>query len=77
MQICRRDFVVATLSFVPAVVLIGLPVSAGPSEATRTAAVVVKPSRSRFAIDGWDRAAEGTDDQVLIRLSSTWRAATY
>jgi hypothetical protein len=32
---------------------------------------------SRFAIDGWDTAANGADDQILFRLNSSWRASWH
>jgi hypothetical protein len=75
MQICRREFVIGTLSVVPALAVLGLPASAALAQETSTAAGEVESTGRRFAIDGWDVAADGAGDQVLIRLNSSWRAA--
>jgi hypothetical protein len=76
MQIRRREFVIATLSVVPALAVIGSPASADLPEASPTTEEV-KSEGSRFAIDGWNTAADGGGEQVLIRLNSSWRAAWH
>jgi hypothetical protein len=65
------------LGAVPALAAIWSPASFAPSAANATTAPDAGPTVSRFAIDGWDKAANGADDQVLFRLNSSWRASWH
>jgi len=77
MQIRRREFVVAALSAVPALLVIGPPVFAAVPDPSPRAGGEVKSEGSRFAIAGWDALADAGGDQVLIHLNSSWRAAWH
>lgn len=82
MHLRRRGFIVGAFSVLPA--LMGFATSAWAKlpEAGLPREGEVKPAGSRFAIEGWRSPAPavadaGNDDQVLIRLSSSWRAAWH
>jgi hypothetical protein len=77
MQIRRREFVVAALSAVPASLVIGPPAFAAVPEPSPRAAGEAKSEGSGFSIAGWGAPADVGGDQVLIQLSSSWRAAWH
>jgi hypothetical protein len=66
-----------TLGAVPALAAFWSPTSAAPSATNPTTMEDAGSTGSRFAIDGWDTAANGADDQILFRLNSSWRASWH
>jgi hypothetical protein len=77
MQIRRREFVVAALSVAPALVVIGLPTFAARPEPSSPVGEEIGSAGRRFVIDGWTGPSNAGSDQVLIHLSSSWRAAWH
>jgi hypothetical protein len=77
MQIRRREFVVAAVSAAPALVVIGLPTFAALPAPGSSVGAEIRPAGSRFAIAGWNASSNAGSDQVLIHLSSSWRAAWH
>ena len=82
MHLRRRGFLVGALSVLPALMGLASSAWAKPPEAEPPREAEVQPTGSRFAIEGWRSpapAAADADnaDQVLIRLSSSWRAAWH
>jgi hypothetical protein len=77
MLIRRRSFLMATLGAVPALAAFRSPSSAVPSVTSPTTGEGAGSTGSRFAIDGWNMAANDADDLVLFRLNASWRASWH
>jgi hypothetical protein len=67
----------AALGAVPVLAAFRSPSSAVPSVTSSTTGDGAGSPGSRFAIDGWNMAANDADDLVLFRLNASWRASWH